>query len=124
MSEVERTFGVGAEPGLMSVDDFRRDAIGRIAAWSIDHPREKLDYAQVFPRQFQMLRDAYFEQRRKLVKKTLEDLLALLAEERIVGVDLEARERVERTRQNLELRGYCERCAREAVSYLLRKRYA
>lgn len=124
MSEVERTFGVGAEPGLMNADDFRRDAIGRIAAWSIDHPNAKLDFAQVFPRQFQMLRDAYFEQRRKLVKKTLEDLLALLAEERIVGVDLEARERVERTRKNLVARGYCERCAREAISYLLRKRYA
>ena len=46
MVEVERTLGVGPER-----DDSGRDHL-RIGAWSIEHPGQKIDYAQVFPRQF------------------------------------------------------------------------
>jgi serine protein kinase len=62
-----------------------------------------------------------------VVKKTNEDLLQYLADgpERLrTRLDREAFDRVETTLSNLKSQyGYCEHCARDAVSYLLRKRY-
>jgi predicted Ser/Thr protein kinase len=128
MAEVEKTLGQTSGKG--TAEDVRRDVITRIGAWSIDHPNQKPDYAQVFPRQFQLLRDAYFEQRKKLLKKTNMDLLVYLAEgdgqqAAPSALDKESRDRVETTLRNMKERyGYCERCAKEAVSYLLKRRYA
>ena len=125
MVEVERTLGAGQPKG--GPEEVRRDVITRIGAWSIDHPNQKPDYSQVFPRQFQLLRDSYFDQQKKLVRKTAQNLLVFLAEgsAAMQSVDRESRERVETTLNNLKDRyGYCEKCAREAVSYLLRRRYA
>ncbi len=139
MGRIERMLGVGgptgsSAPGSPRVDEWRRDVIARIAAWSIDHPREKLEYTRVFPRQLQLLRDAYFEEQKKLIKKTAEDLVEYLAqpveEEGAKSggrstIDVDSRERVLTTIGTLKERyGYCEKCAREAVTLLLRKRYA
>jgi predicted Ser/Thr protein kinase len=122
MGEVEKTLGVGPKR-----DDFRHEVISRIGAWSIEHPGQKPDFPQVFPRQLQMLRESYFEQRKKILKKTNEDLLFTLAEGNDVArarLDKESFDRVDTTLRNLESRyGYCPRCARDAVSFLLRKRY-
>lgn len=123
MVEVERTLGVGAKR-----DDFRHEVISRIGAWSIEHPGQKVDYAEVFPRQLQLLKEAYFEQAKKVVKKTNEDLLLYLgdgAEVARARLDREAFDRVETTLRNMQERyGYCPSCARDTISYLLRRRYA
>ena len=119
MSEVEKTLGVGAKR-----DDFRHDVISRIGAWSIDHAGQKPSYADIFPKNFQLLRESYFGQRKKLVKKTNQDLLVLLTDgpERLEAA---ARARAESTLANMrEKYGYCDKCAKEAVSFLMRKRYA
>jgi predicted Ser/Thr protein kinase len=120
MAEVEKTLGVGAKR-----DDFRHDVISRIGAWSIDHSGQKPIYSEIFPKHFSLLRESYFEQRKKIVKKTNEDLLVMLTDgaERIS--DKESRARAETTMANLrEKYGYCEKCGKEAISLLLRKRYA
>jgi serine protein kinase len=82
----------------------------------------------VFPRQLQLLRDSYFEQRKKVVKKTIEDTLVYLADgaDKMKGrLERESFERVETTLRTLETKyGYCQRCARDAISYLMRRRYA
>jgi predicted Ser/Thr protein kinase len=123
MAEVERTLSI-----TQKRDEFRHETISRIAAWSIEHPGQKIDFGKVFPRQLQQLREAYFEQRKKVVKKTNEDILQYLADgaERLrTRLDREGFERVETTLHNLKTKyGYCENCARDSVSYLLRKRYA
>lgn len=120
MGEVERTLGVAAKR-----DDFRHDIISRIGAWSIDHPNQKPIYSEIFPKHFALLRESYFDQRKKLVRKTNEDLLVLLTDGADRIGDREARQRAEQTLANLRDRfGYCERCAKEAASLLLRKRYA
>lgn len=122
MTEVEKTLGMGQKR-----DDFRHEVISRIAAWSIEHPGQKVDYAAVFPRQLQQLRESYFDQRKKILKKTLEDVLQYLADgadKMRSRIDREAYDRVETTLRNMKERyGYCDSCARDAVSYLLRKRY-
>jgi hypothetical protein len=116
--------GAGPAPQLR-VDEFRREVISRIAAWSIDHPGEKLDFAQVFPQHFQKLRDAYFDEKKKVLKKTHEDLVRFVTDGPSgSGLDTEARARVETTLETLRTRfGYCPDCAREATALLLRKRY-
>ena len=123
MTEVEKTLGMGGKR-----EDFRHEVISRIAAWSIEHPGQKVEFATVFPRQLQQLRDSYFELQKKVVKKTTEDLLVYLAEgaeTTRTRLEKESFERVEITLGNLKSKyGYCDRCARDSVSYLWRKRYS
>jgi serine protein kinase len=119
MSEVEKTLGVGSKR-----DDFRHDVISRIGAWSIDNAGKKPSYPEIFPKHFSQLREAYFEQRKKQIKRTLEDLLVLLTDGG-TGMEAKARERAEETLANLEGKyGYDRASAKEAASFLLRKRYA
>jgi predicted Ser/Thr protein kinase len=123
MADVERTVGASGKP-----EDHRREIISRIGAWSIEHPGQKIDYALVFPQKLQKLREATFEQRKKIVRKTNEDLLVYLAEgadATRLRLDKESFERVEMTMASLSSRfGYCPKCARDAISTLLRRRYS
>ncbi len=123
MAEVEKTLGVGPKR-----DDFRQDMISRIGAWVIEHGpaqgNQKPSYAEIFPKYFSQLRESYFEQRKKILKKNNEDLLVLLTDgpERL---DTQARTRAEQTLRTMKDKyGYCDKCAKEAVSFLMRKRYA
>jgi hypothetical protein len=75
MAEVERILQVSGRR-----DEFRREVISRIGAWSIDHPRQKPDYDAIFPRPIAELREAFFEERKKQVRKINEDLLVYLAD--------------------------------------------
>ncbi len=123
MADVERTLGAKDR-----TEEHRHEVIGRIGAWSIEHPGQRPDYAEVFPRQLQQLRESYFAERKKLLKKTQEDLLRYLDEGEARArtfLDPEAFRRVELTLTNLEKRfGYNRDSARDAVSYLLRRRYS
>ncbi len=123
MSEVERTLSVQAAKR----DEHRREVIAQIGAWSIEHPGQKLDLGTLFGRQLQLLRESYFVEQKKLLKKTNEDLLVYLAEGKERSqtmLEKESFERVEVTIGNLTARfGYCAHCAKDAVSFLLRKRF-
>ncbi|MCS6914228.1 MAG: serine protein kinase PrkA [Myxococcales bacterium] len=136
MAEIERAIGVTAKP-----EEHRRDLMRRIAAWSIDHAAElgqrkgpqHLDYAEIFPEQFQRLRESYFAERKKQLKKINQDLLIYLSEtsatEQAEGtpsmLDRESAERVRTTLRNLKERyRYNEDSARDAISFLLRRRYS
>jgi serine protein kinase len=120
MSEVERTLEVAAKK-----EEFRREVIARIGAWSLDHPKAKPVYAEVFPKLFGTLKEAYYLQRKKVVQRTGEDLLIYLTDGAEAVVDSEARTRVASSLECLRTRfGYCDRCAKEAVSLLLKQRYA
>ncbi len=123
MSEVERTLSVP----LPKRDEHRREVIAQIGAWSIEHPGQKVDLSTLFARQLQLLRDSYFAERKKVLKKTMEDLLVYSTEGAARAqtmLDKESFERVEVTLGNLTTRfHYCNHCARDAVSFLLRKRF-
>lgn len=118
MREVESTLEVTGTP-----DDFRRDLISKIGAWSLDHLNEKPDYTVIFAEYFKRLKADYFEQRRKSVRRGVEDLLTLLAADG-AGLDLDARRQAERTRETLFARfGYRADSARDALTLLFRHRY-
>jgi serine protein kinase len=119
MADVERILEVSGRR-----DEFRREVISRIGAWSIDHPRQKPDYDNIFPRPIVALREAFFEERKKQVRKINEDLLIMLTD----GADRmqpDAAAAATTTLTAMKARyGYCDNCAKDAVLALIRKRYS
>lgn len=119
MNEVERILEMQTRR-----EEFRREVIAKIGAWSIDHPRQKPDFEKIFPRQIADLREAFFAERRKQVRRINEDLLILLTD----GASNLAPDQAaaaSATLTNLKSRyGYCDSCARDAVVALVRKRYS
>jgi predicted Ser/Thr protein kinase len=119
MAEVERILQVTGRR-----DEFRREVISRIGAWSIDHPRQKPDYDAIFPRPIAELREAFFEERKKQVRKINEDLLVYLADGP-AKMQPDAAAAASATLSMMKSRyGYCENCAKDAVLALIRKRYS
>jgi predicted Ser/Thr protein kinase len=120
MAEFER---IVAPPG----DDrtaFRRGLISAVGAFRLDHPdAPEIDYVAIFPDLFRRLRDHYFEERKRQLRRSREDVLRYLSDER-AGLDERARRQVEDTLRGLRERyGYCEHCAQEAILFLMRRRY-
>jgi len=104
-----------------------------IAAWAIDHPGQRVVNAVVFPQQIRKLREAVFTERRKAVALMCRDLVAILRdrvndgkrEEPVLGgLREEQRKNALAALARLESMGYCERCALDAGSALLRARFA
>jgi predicted Ser/Thr protein kinase len=122
MTEVERSLHVpGSEGGAA---DFRREIIAKVGAWSLDHPDQRPDYEQIFPRPLAELREAFFAERKKVVRKINEDILIYLVDgPRRMSPDAAAASR--RTLETLQSRfGYCEHCAKDAVLAVVRARYS
>jgi predicted Ser/Thr protein kinase len=118
MGEVERILEVSNRR-----EEFRREVISRIGAWSIDHPRQKPDYEAIFPRPISELREAFFEERKKQVRKINDDLLVLLTDGP-EKMQPQAASEAQATLSVMKSRfGYCESCAKDAVLALIRKRY-
>jgi serine protein kinase len=105
-------------------EEARREIISRIGAWSIDHPRQKPDYESIFPKPIAALRESFFEERKKQVRKINDDLLILLTDGPS-KMQPEAAVAAQTTVAALKARfGYCDNCARDAVLALIRKRYS
>ena len=109
----------GEDPG-----EFRRGLISQIGAHKLDNPEAEMDYPRIFPDMFRRLRDHYFEERKRVLRRNKENILKYLSEER--GT-LSSREQaqVESTLKTMHERyGYCEHCAKDAILFLMKKRYA
>ncbi len=129
MREVEGLLGVRAKQ-----DEHRRGLISMIAAWAIYHPGEKVVNAVVFPQHIKKLREAVFTDRRKAVAHLCRDLVGLLRdrvgpekkteEPVLAGLRDEQRKNALAALERLKGMGYCESCALDAGSALLRARFA
>jgi predicted Ser/Thr protein kinase len=124
MREIETLLGVKQKN-----DEYRRGLISSIAAWAIDHPGEKIVNAVVFPQQMKRLRETFFAERRKGVAHVVRDLISLLRDQRKQesswgDLHEEARKKAREALERLEGMGYCEHCALEAASAVLRARFA
>jgi len=103
---------------------FRRALISAIGAFRLDHPGgEEIDYVAIFPDLFRRLRDHYFEERRRQLQQSKEHLLRYLSDDK-GGIDARATAQVEETLATMRSRyGYCEHCAKDAILFLMRRRY-
>jgi serine protein kinase len=119
MSEVERVLQM-----LGRRDEFRREVITKVGAWSLDHPKQKPDMEKIFPRPIAELREAFFGERKKQVRRINDDLLVFLTDgPEKMQADQAAAARS--TISNLRTRyGYCDLCAKDAILALVRKRYS
>ena len=104
--------------------EFRRALIAQIGAHKLDHPDAEMDYARIFPDLFKHLRSHFFEERKRILWKNKENILKYLSDDRPTLSAKEASQ-VESTLKNMSSRyGYCESCAKDAILFLMRKRYA
>jgi predicted Ser/Thr protein kinase len=119
MGEIERILDMSNRR-----EEFRREVIARIGAWSIDHPRQRPDYEAIFPRPIAQLRESFFEDRKKQVRKINDDLLVLLTDGPAkMQADAAAASQTTLTMMKSRF-GYCDNCAKDAVLALIRKRYS
>jgi predicted Ser/Thr protein kinase len=103
--------------------EFRRGLIAQIGAHKLDHPDVEMDYARIFPDLFRRLRAHFFEERKRVLRKNKENILKYLSDERS---SLSAKEaaQVESTLKVMVTKyRYCENCAKDAIVFLMRKRY-
>jgi predicted Ser/Thr protein kinase len=103
--------------------DFRRGMISQIGAHKLDHPDAEMDYARIFPDLFKRLRAHFFEERKRVLRKNKENILKYLSDDR---ASLSAKEagQVESTLKSMISKyRYCENCAKDAIIFLMRKRY-
>jgi predicted Ser/Thr protein kinase len=109
----------GDDPG-----EFRRGLIGQIGAHRLENPEGAMDYGRIFPDLFRRLRAHFFEERRRALSRGAENVLKALSDER-GGLSSRELEQVSQTLAAMRERyGYCDVCAKEAILFLVRKRYA
>jgi predicted Ser/Thr protein kinase len=107
--------------------DFRRGLISTVGAYRLDHPVHPqggvIEYPKIFPDLFRRLRDHYFEEHKKILRKNGENVIKHLAEDKS-GLGPRDVQQAEKTVATLiERYHYCRDCAKDAVLFLLRKRY-
>jgi serine protein kinase len=105
--------------------DFRRGLISTIGAHKLDHPNDiEIDYTRIFPDLFRRLRDHYFGERRKQIRKLRDNFLRYLNDEKSTLSPKELTQ-VETMLATLKVRyHYCDFCSRDAILFLMRRRYA
>ncbi|HLL53119.1 MAG TPA: serine protein kinase PrkA [Myxococcaceae bacterium] len=104
--------------------EFRHGVISTIGAHKLDNPDMEMDYPRIFPDSFRHLRAHFFEERRRVLRKNKENILKFLSDDRN---QLTAKEQsqVQETLNTMASRyGYCEGCAKDAILFLMKKRYA
>jgi predicted Ser/Thr protein kinase len=105
-------------------DEFRKGIIARIAAWAIEHPKQKLAVGAVLPGHLRRLRDAYFESHRAKVAAAAGYAMKVVCDE-ADQLDAESRAAGESLIENLlSEHGYCRSCARDGLARLLASRLA
>jgi len=117
MQEVERLLEIKGD-----VETTRRQIISGFAAWSLDHPGEKAEARTVFPHHLRRIRDAVLADRKPAVARLTRDIVILVRESG-AGLDLQRKKDAEEALQRLFKLGYCENCAGDAASALLRRRF-
>src|SRR5438477_387706 len=103
--------------------EFRRALIANIGAHRIDHPEGEIDYSQIFPDLFRRLRDHFFDERKRTLRKNAEKVLRYLGDEKSQLSTKEQQQVDETLRAMKDRYGYCEHCAKDGIVLLLAKRY-
>lgn len=103
-----------------SPDAFRRNLITKIAAYSLEHLNEKIDYHEIFADLFRNLRESYYRDKARPLIQLAQYVLVFGTDD--VGlIPASERPKVERTLKVMrEKYGYIDESAKEAISFVLR----
>ncbi len=103
-----------------NAEQFRKNLVTRIGAFSIENPGSKIDYMRLFGDIFRALRGDFHKRREKQILTLLQDILRFGTDE-FRNVDVAQRRVVKRSIARLKVRyGYCLHCAKEVVAYVLK----
>lgn len=103
---------------------FRRGLISTVGAWRIDNPEVAVDYARIFPDLFKRLSDHFYEERKRTLKRNVENILKYLGDERS-SLSPKDQQQVRNTMDEMVARfGYTEASAKDSIVFLVRKRYS
>ena len=109
-------------------ETFRKNLISRIGAYALDsRDKQPVDgppeYSKVFPAMFERLKEDVVDKRREAIQKNFRSFLRFMDGDQSAGEDRETR-MVRQMKETLTSRfKYCEQCAKEAMAFLLKKRY-
>ena len=102
-----------------SPDAFRRNLITKIAAYSLEHPNEKIDYHEIFADLFKNLRNSYYKDKSKPLIQIAQYVLVFNTDD-INLIPQGERPKVEKTLKVMrEKYGYSDESAKEAISFVL-----
>jgi predicted Ser/Thr protein kinase len=105
--------------------DFRRGLISAVGAAKLDRPDDPVDCARIFPDLLRRLRDHYFEERKKQLRRYAQNVLKYLSDEDRKELNPKEISQGMAALEAMKTRyGYCEHCARDAIVFLMKKRYA
>jgi serine protein kinase len=103
-------------------DSFRQNIISQVGAWSLDHPKETVMYGKVFPEFWAKLEKHYFETQKNLLTKMHNALLVY--GDKDTNISDEGAKLAYQTVENMKLKlGYCDHCAKEVITFLMRQKY-
>lgn len=123
ISELEKI--VDAPEDESGREAFRQNIISQVGAWSLDHPNTPVVYAKVFPDFWRKLERHYYESQKALLMKMHNALLVYGTERGKPDPTQEEGARLaEQTVDNMKNKlGYCDHCAKEVITFLMRQRY-
>lgn len=104
--------------------EFRRGLISSIGAFKLDHPDDAVSYPKAFPELFRRIRDRYFDDRKKQLRKYAENVLAWLAEDRKGLSDKDVAQVGGTLKTMRERYRYCDACAKDTIAFLVKRRYS
>jgi len=107
---------------------FRKNLISRIGAFVLDSNQSEPvdgppDYARVFPSMFERLKEDFVDTRREVIQKNFRTFLRFMDGDQTPGNDRESRIAKQMKDALISRFAYCEQCAKEAMAFLLKKRY-
>ncbi|MHC4934282.1 MAG: hypothetical protein ACYTGV_19085, partial [Planctomycetota bacterium] len=119
-----------ADPGILGgveqlletgedIELFRKNLIGKIGAFSVNHPGQPVNYRELFPGILRALKQDFYGRRQDAVRQVEEDLL-LIDTPGWSNLSRERQEQVETTLANMESRhGYTRECGLLMLRYAL-----
>ncbi|MCI0652315.1 MAG: hypothetical protein L0Z55_10575 [Planctomycetes bacterium] len=117
---------MGRIEGLLNITEtiamFRSNLMTKIAAYSIDHPDEAINYRTLFPRIYNLLKQSFYRERDRTLTIVEQNILKYGTGEYRFLSDSD-RKQVEVTLARMEENhGYCKDCAKDVIGYVLRNR--
>jgi predicted Ser/Thr protein kinase len=117
LHDIEAMMGVDRE-----AHEFRSQVIGKIGAWSLDHPGERVPYARLFQNMYVALKEAFFKKHAQTIKRLCTLTLSYLAEEPLTLTQTE-QQKIEAIILSFQNAGYCKNCTKEVLNLVLKTRY-
>ncbi len=104
--------------------EFRKSLIATVGAWRIDNPDAKVDYSKIFPDLFKRLSDHFYEERKRTLKHNIDDILKFLSDEKS-SLSPKQQATAQETLDTMGKRyGYTQASAKDAIVFLVRRRYS